>query len=93
LLVGNLPFFLNFTAELQDFQEPTVPEDQICAPSFRHIPFAHPYMMNWLAGRASSPAAFGGAGFQPAHPHRQNAGATKNSSRQFLMGLCHTHKA
>jgi len=33
-------------------------------------------------GRASSPAAFGGTGFQPVHPHRQDAGATKNFSGQ-----------
>ena len=38
-------------------------------------------------GRASVPAAFGGTGFQPVRPHRQDAGATKNSSEQSFMSF------
>jgi len=37
-----------------------------------------------LAGRAAASADFNGTGFQPVLPHRQDAGATKNFSRQEL---------
>jgi hypothetical protein len=40
--------------------------------------------MKSLAGLASGPADFSGTGFQPVLPHRQDAGATKNFSRQEL---------
>jgi hypothetical protein len=35
----------------------------------------------------------GGTGFQPVHFHRQDAGATKDFSEQFLMGQWPTRKA
>jgi hypothetical protein len=38
--------------------------------------------MRSLLGRASAPADLSGTGFQPVLPHRQDAGATKNFSRQ-----------
>jgi hypothetical protein len=43
--------------------------------------------MQGPVGRASVPAAVGGTGFQPVHPHRRDAGATKNLSKQFFMGF------
>jgi hypothetical protein len=40
-------------------------------------------MMKRGVGRAL-PAAFGGTGFQPVQVHRQDAGVTKNFSRQLI---------
>jgi hypothetical protein len=51
---------------------------------------AHRAPIRW---RASGPAAFGGKGFQPVRLHRQDAGATKSFSGQFLMGRWPTRKA
>jgi hypothetical protein len=41
---------------------------------------------------SSGRGGIGGTGFQPVWPYREDAGATKNFSRQFLMGLCPTRK-
>jgi hypothetical protein len=43
-----------------------------------HIILFSLFIINLSVGRASVPAAFGGTGFQPVLPHRQDAGATKN---------------